>query len=107
MDAPAPQVVERLYSGYGEEKWCGLSKVEIREMDEQGRVIVPKKWRSTLFKGDKVVLKLKDDSIEIVPLEKFDLTRFFDSVAVDLKSNLTDWDAVRTELRRTRREIRR
>lgn len=84
-----------------------MSRVEIKEVDEQGRVIIPKKWRSALIKGGKVVLKLKDDSIEMVPLERFDLTMFFDSVGVDVKSDFADWHAIRRELRRRRDEVRR
>lgn len=76
-----------------------MSSVEIKEIDEQGRVIIPKKWRG-LLKGDKVVLKLKRDSIVVLPWEQFDLTNFFDSVEMDLKSDLTDWHAVRREIRR-------
>jgi len=79
-----------------------LGLVEIKEVDEQGRIIIPKKWRDEILRGDKVVLKLKDDSIEILPWSRFNLTDFFDSVEVDLKSNLADWHAVRRELRRER-----
>ena len=80
--------------------------MEIKEIDEQGRIIIPKRWRG-LLKGDKVVLRLKRDSIEVLPLERFHLTNFFDSVEVDLKGKLTDWHAIRKELRSREAEVRR
>jgi AbrB family looped-hinge helix DNA binding protein len=73
--------------------------LEIKDVDEQGRIIIPKKWRNKLLKGKKVVMRLKDDSIEITPFRQGDLTRFFDSAVADVKSDLGDWHAVRKELR--------
>ena len=84
-----------------------MSRAEVKEIDEQGRIIIPKKWRDKILKGDKVVLKLKDDSIQIVPWEHYDLTNFFDSVEADVKSDLGDWHAIKRELRRQRDEVRR
>ncbi len=80
-----------------------MSELEVKSVDEQGRIIIPKRWRSRLLKGDKVVMILKDDSIEITPLRQGDLTRFFDSAVADVKSDLEDWHAVRRELRGARR----
>ena len=84
-----------------------MSNVEVRELDEQGRLIIPKKWRSMVLRGGKVVMKLKENSIEIEPWQQPDLTRFFDTVEVDVKSDLSDWRAVRKELRRRPDEVRR
>jgi len=80
-----------------------LNHVEIKDVDEQGRTVIPKIWRAQLFKGGKVVMRLKDDSIEITPLRQGDLTRFFDAAVADVKSDLGDWHAVRKELRGGRR----
>ena len=76
-----------------------MSRLEIKDVDEQGRIIIPKKWRNKLLKGKKVVMRLKDDSIEITPFRQGDLTRFFDAAVADIKSDLEDWHAVRKELR--------
>lgn len=84
-----------------------MASVEIKEIDRQGRIIIPKKWREELLKGDRVVLKMRDESIEILPLKSLNLTNFFDSVEVDLKSDLADWHAVRKELRWRPSEVRR
>ncbi len=95
-----------LYSGDASFEGSEMSNVEVKEIDEQGRLIIPKKWRSMVLKGDKVVLRLKENSIEIEPWKKPDLTRFFDSVEADVKSDLSDWRAVRRELRRRPDEVR-
>jgi AbrB family looped-hinge helix DNA binding protein len=80
-----------------------LTGLAIKDVDEQGRIIIPKKWRSKLLKGNKVVMRLKEDSIEITPLRQGDLTRFFDAAVADVKSDLDDWHAVRRELRSGKR----
>jgi len=71
----------------------------IKEIDEQGRVVIPKDWRKGKLKG-KVLMKLKDDSsIEIIPYNSLDLTKYFDSIEIEVKSPLTDWHSLRRELR--------
>jgi AbrB family looped-hinge helix DNA binding protein len=80
-----------------------MSQLEVKEVDDQGRIIIPKAWRSMLLKGKKVVMRLKDDSIEIAPYRQEDLTKFFDVAAVDVRGSLDDWHALRKELRRGRR----
>jgi bifunctional DNA-binding transcriptional regulator/antitoxin component of YhaV-PrlF toxin-antitoxin module len=75
--------------------------LEIKEIDDQGRIIIPIDWRKRNLKNShKVIIKLKEDSMEIVPYYSPDLTKYFDSVEVDLKSNLSDWKKVRKELRK-------
>ena len=76
-------------------------KVEIKDVDGQGRVVIPKEWRDKYLKGGKAVLVLKEDLIEIRPLKRVSLTDYFDRVEVDIKSDLSDWHKVRKELRRT------
>ena len=77
--------------------------MEIKEIDNQGRIVIPKNWRKGKLKGKKVVLKRKsDDSIEIIPYDRFDLTKYFDSIEVDVKSPLSDWHALKKELSRKR-----
>ncbi len=82
-----------------------MSDVEVKRLDEQGRLIIPKRWRKVL-KGDRVVMRLKESSIEIEPMPP-ELTKFFDSVDVDVKSDLSDWHSVRRELWRRADEVRR
>lgn len=81
------------------EKWCQMAQVEIKDIDEQGRIIIPKAWRRKHLKSNRVILKLKEGAIEIVPYSALDLTKFFDKMEVDIKSDLGDWHALRRELR--------
>ena len=70
----------------------------IKELDKQGRLVLPKDWREKYAKKGKVVLKVKNDTIIIKPYELVDLTEFFDKIEVDVKSDLSDWKSVRREL---------
>jgi len=73
--------------------------VEIKVVDNQGRILLPKKWRDRYLKGKKAIIVYKENVVEIRPFDKSDLTKYFDKVEVDLKSDLSDWHKVRKELR--------
>ena len=75
-------------------------EMEVKAVDNQGRIILPKNWRDRYLKDKKAVVAQKGDIIEIRPFEDIDLTKYFDSVEVDLKADLSDWHKVREELRR-------
>lgn len=77
-----------------------MPEVEIKEIDVQGRIIIPKAWRSKHLKSNKVVVKLGEGVIEIVPYGALDLTKWFDTVEVSVKSDLSDWRSLRREIRR-------
>ena len=87
---------------YGDkvEIWYFLSEVEIKEIDEQGRIVIPKRWRNKHLKGKKVVLKLKQDALEIIPYDTLNLTEYFGTIKADVKSDLADWHSLRRELRK-------
>lgn len=63
--------------------------------------MLPKDWRNRYLKGKKAIIVYKGDVVEIRPFTKSDLTKYFDKVEVDLKSDLADWHKVRKELRST------
>jgi bifunctional DNA-binding transcriptional regulator/antitoxin component of YhaV-PrlF toxin-antitoxin module len=75
-------------------------EVEIKSVDDQGRILLPKSWRSRYLKGKKAIVVSRGDVVEVRPFTKPDLTKYFDRVEVDLKSDLSDWHKVRKELRR-------
>ena len=75
-------------------------EVEVKTVDTQGRIMLPKMWRDRYLKGKKAVILQKGELIEIKPFEEIDLTKYFDSIEVDLKADLGDWHKVREELRR-------
>jgi hypothetical protein len=62
--------------------------------------MLPKIWRDRYLKDKKAVVSQKGDVIEIRPFTDIDLTKYFDSIEVDLKADLSDWHKVREELRR-------
>ncbi len=57
--------------------------MEIKRIDRQGRVVIPKEWRDKW--GDEIILIELDDRIEILPRKKPNLFRFFDKVKVEIK----------------------
>jgi len=78
------------------------SKMEIiKIVDKQGRLVLPKKWRQKYAKKGKVILKVEGEKIIIEPLKLPDLTEFFDSVEVEIESDLSNWKSVKRELLET------
>jgi bifunctional DNA-binding transcriptional regulator/antitoxin component of YhaV-PrlF toxin-antitoxin module len=76
-----------------------MAQVAIKEVDAQGRIVIPKAWRTKHLRGKRVIMKLKEEAVEIVPYSALDLTKFFDRMSVEVKSDLRDWHALRRELR--------
>lgn len=100
------KMVNLYYCGNCIAKWYILSQVEIKEIDDQGRIVIPKVWRKSKLKTRKVLLKLRrDNSIEIVPFDSLDLTKYFDSAEVDVESPLSDWHSLKRELSKKRHAI--
>ena len=73
-------------------------EVEVKSIDEQGRIILPKVWREKYLKNKKAIISAKGDTIEIKPFAAVDLTEYFDKMSVDLKAALSDWHTVRTSM---------
>jgi AbrB family looped-hinge helix DNA binding protein len=74
-----------------------MSKVEIRPIDSQGRIILPKSWRNRL-KTNSVVVIDEDDRLEIRPADA-DLSRFVDAVEVEAV-HFDDYHKLRKGLRK-------
>ena len=75
-------------------------EVEVKTVDNQGRIILPKNWRDRYLENKKAIVSLKGDIIEIRPFTNADLTKYFDKVDVEVKADLSEWHKVRKELRR-------
>ena len=71
--------------------------VLIKEVDKQGRLVLPKEWRKKAG-FNKVTIKIEDDKLVIQPYKPADITKFFDSIKVDVKSDLKDWKSVRRDI---------
>ena len=75
-------------------------EVEVKTIDSQGRIMLPKMWRDRYLKDKKAIVSQKGNVIEIRPFEDIDLTKYFDTIEVNLKADLFEWHKVREELRR-------
>ena len=60
-----------------------MANVEVRRIDPQGRLVLPKSWREKW--GNEVILVELDDRIEIIPRKKPNLSKFFDIIDVDIE----------------------
>ncbi|HET6580833.1 MAG TPA: AbrB/MazE/SpoVT family DNA-binding domain-containing protein [Methanoregula sp.] len=74
-----------------------MPKVEIKSVDSQGRIILPKAWRRRL-KAKSVLIIDEDDRLEIRPADD-DLARFVDAVEVEAE-HFDDYHALRKGLRK-------
>ncbi len=70
------------------------SNTEIRKVDSQGRIVLPRKWREKELKEGVEVLIIEEQGIlKIIPKKKVDLTQFFDSLEYEnaLIEKLDNW----------------
>ncbi len=74
-------------------------EVEVKGVDAQGRIVLPKAWREKYLKSKKAIVSVKGDTVEIKPLTLIDLTEYFDKIEADIEADLSDWHKVRRELR--------
>jgi bifunctional DNA-binding transcriptional regulator/antitoxin component of YhaV-PrlF toxin-antitoxin module len=76
-------------------------EVEIKTVDSHGRVSLPPDWRrEVLGDGSEVVILRRGEELTIRPRKRRKLSEYFDSVEVDIESDLSDWHAVKRELLR-------
>jgi len=74
-----------------------MPKVEIKPVDAQGRIILPKAWRKRL-KTKSVLIIEEDDRLEIRQADH-DLARFVDAVEVEAE-HFDDYHLLRKGLRK-------
>jgi len=79
---------------------AGVMHAILKEIDEQGRIVIPAEWRKNWLRRNKVILRRRGEVLEILPYKEVDLTAFFDRAEVDTKADLSDWHALRRELRK-------
>lgn len=72
----------------------------IKDVDEQGRIIIPKELRKKYKIREKVVIRSGEGKIELIPLEEKELAKYFDVATADIRTDLSDWHKVRKELRK-------
>ncbi len=67
---------------------------EIRKVDSQGRIVLPRKWREKELKdGDEVIIMEEEGILKIIAKKKIDLTQFFDTLKFsdNLVDKLENW----------------
>ncbi len=70
------------------------SSTEIKKVDSQGRIVLPKEWRERELKDvDEVIIIEEKGILKIIPKKKIDLTQFFDTLGLDddLVDKLENW----------------
>ena len=79
--------------------YMGKMNIEERNVDTQGRVSLPAKWRKKhLGDNGRVTITQKGEEIIITPMKSTKISEHFDSVRVDIKSDLSEWGKVKKEL---------
>jgi len=73
--------------------------MEERRIDSQGRISLPVDWRKEVLGDAKgVIIIRRGEELVVRPKRRRKLSEFFDSIEVDLESDLSDWHAVKREL---------
>ncbi|WP_297501776.1 AbrB/MazE/SpoVT family DNA-binding domain-containing protein [Thermococcus sp.] len=61
-----------------------MSAMEIKRIDPQGRIVIPRSWREKW--GNEVIIVELEDRLEILPKKKPNLSKFFDILELEVKS---------------------
>lgn len=73
--------------------------MEERRIDAQGRISLPVDWRrDVLGDADGVIIIRRGEELVVRPKRSRRPSEFFDTIEVDLESDLSDWHAVKREL---------
>ncbi len=74
-----------------------MVEIVVKEMDSQGRVSIPARWRKS-FKSRKLALIKRGNMIEIVSVEALPPSALFDSIKVSEHVDFTDSHALKKTL---------
>lgn len=66
----------------------------VREVDEQGRISIPKRWRDEM-KSNKFIAVKSKGKIELRPIEGVPPSRLFDSIEIAGSLDFTDSRALK------------
>ena len=66
--------------------------IEVKKIDDQGRIALPEEWRKKF--GDEVVVVTLENRIEILP-RKGNIMKFIDTIEVE---ELKEWEELKKEL---------
>jgi len=71
-----------------------MVEVVVKELDQQGRILVPIKWRKGL-KSRKLMLIRRGDRIDMIPVEPIPPSDLFDSIEISENVNFADSHSVK------------
>jgi len=78
------------------------SKVEVKKVDPQGRVILPADWRESEMKESREIYIIREKGyLKIIPKRKVDLTEYFDKVDLNVEA-IENWKKFEKRLYRSR-----
>jgi len=66
-----------------------MVEIVVKDIDAQGRVTIPMSWRKK-WKSRKLALILREDRIEVAPIERILPSDLFDSVKIQGDVDFTD-----------------
>ncbi len=67
------------------------SKVEVKKVDPQGRVVLPADWRESEMGESREIYIIKEKGyLKIIPKRKVDLTEYFDKVDLNVEA-IENW----------------
>ena len=69
----------------------------VKEVDSQGRISIPVKWRRN-WKSRKVILIKREDKIEIIPIKPLSPSSLFDSIEISEDVDFSDIHSIKKAL---------
>ncbi len=74
------------------------ANVEIRRVDPQGRLILPRDWRKTaLSKNKEVYIIMRKNYLKVIPKRKANIIELFDKVDLGIDA-IGDWEEFERKL---------
>lgn len=74
-----------------------IKKEEVKVIDNQGRLVIPKKWLKKHIKDRTVKIEITDSEIIIKPYEAEDISDLYGK-AIKIESDGSDWQEMKREL---------
>ncbi|HID16908.1 TPA: hypothetical protein EYP26_01290 [Candidatus Bathyarchaeota archaeon] len=78
-----------------------MVKIVIKEVDDQGRISIPIRWRRE-WKSKKVTLIKRGNRVEIAPVEPIPPSALFDSIKIPEGVNFADPHSLKKALLKSR-----
>lgn len=66
-----------------------MEEVTLRELDSQGRISIPARWRKE-WKSNKLILVKREGKIKLMPIETTSPSNLFDSIELPESVDFTD-----------------